>query len=149
MIKHCAVYLHRSKDVALAVACLQDTSGILYEDVMVQKSTISDFSSLGMMARAAFNRSERRPKIGGFRDAKLTEWPAFKASEMGSVSSFKSSFVRYAVSGQNSANVTVSITSQEVTSGVSLTASCSPAVELHLGDTVGRLHKYYLRWQAA
>ena len=121
--------------------------GLYYEAEVAWQGGTKDVEAFGRAVAAAFDASRAQSKPGGHRNDKSTDSPSYRASGLPSLKSFGETYVGYSLEGSNGANITVVATSQEVAGGISLTFACNPKLTLELGDTLRRMHEYYLRWQ--
>jgi len=104
--KHSAVFIDRAGTCAIVVPMhYNGKGGFLFEDDRAHVfRPLPDAEALGTEIFAAMERSQIKPETS-HRGAKLTDWPAFKASGARSVKRFEADFIRVHVAGANEANI--------------------------------------------
>ncbi|MFN6115018.1 MAG: hypothetical protein ACK46C_03960 [Flavobacteriales bacterium] len=85
-----------------------------------------------------------------YRERNKSEWPAYIAAGLRSMSAFEKEFARYSVRGANESNIILMVESELVNGAFTLRASINahaPAEEI--GEWLVRMHNNYLRVEAA
>jgi hypothetical protein len=136
MIQRASVYIERSGRKVVIATVLQNEDGISYEDehpVVLEAPFAPEV--LGATARRAMR--ETRVSKRSLRDAKLSEWPAFKASKARSVREFAQRYIRIRVSGASDANVTAIVEGEpEKDAVLRVTTAVNPALTTDLGEKI-------------
>ncbi len=104
MLKEAHIYLANDTKPAIVAAMHHNQDGILYEqDEAVVVPGWRDSTALVAALRSALQRFSFHDRI--LRDAKRSEWPAFRASRCRSVRDFQRSYFRISVRAANEAEL--------------------------------------------
>jgi hypothetical protein len=141
-MKHSAcVYIARSGDTAVVVTMNVNEDGIWYED---EQARVLDGpltgEELGAAVAGAMRSTARKSR--NLRTAKMTDWPAYRASGAKSVRAFEEQFIYVAVEGANDANLVAVVTgSPEKGAELQVTSSVSTAFPANMGERILRVYE--------
>ena len=104
--QRCTVFINRSGEPAIVVAQhYNGPRGFLVEDESpIVLPEVDPPEALGTAVLAALRATSIRA-ARNYRNRKLTDWPAFRASGARSVRAFEQDFIRLHISGASSANI--------------------------------------------
>ncbi len=145
-VQYANVFLSRDRGSAI-VARTRNHGGLIVEvpDGPVRLELGDDPAELGDATLTALRSCEAGGAVN-LRDAKKTDWPAFRASGCRSVAAFERTYVAYSVCGANASNIIYVATSQPFGPDVSLTSSRSSGASADdAGAWLRELHDVFLR----
>jgi hypothetical protein len=135
------VFIAKSGAPAVVVTMHVNEDGIWYEDeapaVLNAPLTAAE---LGTAVGTAMRGTVRRAK--DLRGAKVSDWPAYRASGAPSVRQFEQLFLSMDVEGANQANLVAVVTGwPEKDSPLQVTSSVSSAFPVELGKCILRVYE--------
>lgn len=135
------VFIARSGERAVVVTMHVNEYGILFEDdsARILEAPLSP-DAIGTAVRAAMMGTARRSR--DLRQARMSDWPAFRASGLRTVKSFEAEFIAIDVDAANDANLVAVITgSPEKDAELEVTSSVSTACPEKIGEYVLRVYE--------
>jgi hypothetical protein len=100
MIREARIYLSDKSDSAIVTAIYDNEASLLYEqEETLIVSNRCDPIAIASTLRNAIERFKRRDR--NLRDYKITEWPAYRASNCRSVKEFESRYLQIFVKAAN------------------------------------------------
>lgn len=133
--KRSSLFIDRAGTCAIVVPLhYNGRGGFLYESDPVVLRPLPAPEELGLALNDAMNGSQVKPERS-HRGAKLTDWPAYKASGARSVKRFEADFVAIHVSGANEENIIYLIEGYpEKNAELRVLASANPKPPAQLGE---------------
>lgn len=147
-VRACNVYISRKSGKVL-VASLFNHAGLWAESPTPVLESLGEPEVLGVHVKEQLAVCVFQPEFN-YRDRKKSEWPAYIAAGLRSMSAFENEFARYSVRGANESNIILVGESEQVNGAFTLRASINahaPAEEI--GEWLVGMHSNYLRVEAA
>ncbi len=120
-VRACNVYISRKSGKVL-VASLFNHAGLWTESPTPVLESSGEPEVMGAQIKEQLAACEYQPEFN-HRDRKKSEWPAFIAAGLRSMSAFEKEFATYSVRGANEANIILVVESEQVNNAFTLRAS--------------------------
>ncbi len=142
MKRFARLFIARLGSRAIAVGMHMNENDMWYEnDSPIVLNAPFTAEDLGRAVAQAMGKTDRR--AWNARDAKLTDWPAFKASGERSIRKFEGSFIEISIQSANASNLVVIVTGNpEKDAVLQVTSTMSTSVvPAELGARVLRVYE--------
>jgi hypothetical protein len=140
--KSISIYVsHHHKQIIICPKYIND-AGITYEQEICTLLTFPiDYATLGDKVLRNFNLFAIKDR--NLRDRKISDWPAFKSSQLKTVKSFENEFLSMSVYGNNESNIILSIEAplsghDDIT--VNSNISSSPSYKEAIGERIIKVY---------